>query len=377
MLELSTSVCALAQVAPCEPLDETTFVATIEAGHQFIASEDIAGYRLSSTLLQTRISCLAFVPRPEDWARYLIGEAAVAYFQGEDWESPLTTALSVAPDIDRGVSEDHAIASFVPPAPSPGDPLSASIEMYVDGQPASTVPPPQGLHLVQVREAETLRSILLRDAPVPADWLDRQSAGSQRASDENGQLGQIGGAAAIGWGYRELKQVVDRPGEFLPTGALYGMLGAGSLEVWAFRPVGVTLDVFSNTEPRLDASLFVDVRSSHVAAGLGAALLHVVHVEIDAPVRTLLPSPAAFLSAYGRTLDGRLSVAAGAFTLGRFSADLGVRMGNGPVRFRTGLSGRLVTASFAQSAKPPAVGRQFASNDWSALLNAGISWSAL
>ena len=125
------------------------------------------------------VPCLEFAPDPELWAELLVGLAIVRFSTDGDWQTPLTTALWLSPDIDRRVGRSHPIASFVPPARvTTQDEVPAGLRLYVDGEKVRHLPAPQGLHLYQVRDGDGWRNQLALDQGVPNAWLSAPATSS-------------------------------------------------------------------------------------------------------------------------------------------------------------------------------------------------------
>ncbi|MBN2799940.1 MAG: hypothetical protein JXX28_12410 [Deltaproteobacteria bacterium] len=206
---LSSLLALPALAAPvCAPLDEEAFLSTLADARQALLDADVAAHERVMTGLQARIPCFAFVPSPESWAELLVGVAIVAHATGEDWQSPLTTALTVHPRVDRLVGEHHPLATWSPPPrpASDGPAVPDGVRVYCDGEIVTRVPPSTGWHLVQRRTGDGLATLLLVDEPIPEDWLDLPPLASAR---------RVWTQVGLSGGYGGLSQAVSEQGAWL------------------------------------------------------------------------------------------------------------------------------------------------------------------
>ena len=174
----------------CEPLDASRFRDLLL---QLQAGIDRGNLELSEQVIATmrhELPCLDFAPRSRQWAAYLVGEAVVRFAKGEDWEPAMATALRIYPNVDRGVSSRHPLASWEPPAPlSQGPRVPSMVTVYVDGMRAEQLPPSGELHLVQRTDGRFWNTWLAEpDTPVPLDATD--PAFIQQAHDELAKASQ-------------------------------------------------------------------------------------------------------------------------------------------------------------------------------------------
>ncbi|MEQ1564886.1 MAG: hypothetical protein ABMA64_04555, partial [Myxococcota bacterium] len=198
-MRLAQSLCA------CAPVDARTFLAALADADRAIAGDDVQTHREVRDRVFAMAPCLTEVVPTGPWASFLVGEAAVRYLRGEDWESPLSSALQVAPTIDRGVGPTHEIALWEPPAAAPSDgPVPRGDELFVDGRRVDALPGTSGLHLVQRVHRGAVTTALVERAGVPPAWLTPRPAAEPVA------------AARIGlWlGAEGLDQRVTSPGTY-------------------------------------------------------------------------------------------------------------------------------------------------------------------
>ena len=352
----------------CAPLDEPAFRALVEKARSFIVQDRPTSHAAAAEELEARIPCLTFVPSPQDWAGYLVGLAAVRYVQDGDWQGPLAAALRAVPNIDRGVNENHEMGRWAPPPdpPSPG-PVPEGVRLFVDGVLEPDLPAPSGLHLVQVRTwGGELRSALVIDAPVPADWFDRRRSG--------GLAPWWTASATVG--LERSTQVVDAPGDWVGDDDDLGPELGGSMALRLAgsggTSFGLAVDLLATSDPRLDGSIAATL-GGRAAVGLGAAVATSERVVDGAVDRSIHLVPTVVGAGTAGDDGLRLDAALAAGWLPSFSRAL-VRVGlappGGAVRFRAGITGRMGTARFVQVDS----GRRLATTDWSALAEVGFVW---
>jgi len=207
---------ASAQESVCAPLTEDDFLDSIAAAHQALLDEDVDAHERVMTGLQARVSCFAFIPKPEQWANLLVGASIVDHATGQPWEAKLATALAIHPRVNRMVGSRHPLAKWEPP-PAPattGQEAPEGVRIYFDGELVTEVPAASGYHLAQRRTGDGLVSVLLIDEPIPADWL---------------VVPELGVAVDLGWGFAGVAAggagtslSVDSPGTYLTDGGTIG-----------------------------------------------------------------------------------------------------------------------------------------------------------
>ena len=354
----------------CTPLDEESFRSATSSARSRLDAEDLDAFLEEQRALEARLPCLSFVPEPEAWATWLVDVAVVAYFRGEDWQSPLATALQIAPDIDRGVGPRHEIATWSPPpAVAPAGPVPRGAELFVDGRPAERLPGPGGLHLVQLRDARGLRSLLLRDAPVPLELLRVAEPPSEKAP------AYALGIALVG-GYGRYSQVVDAPGDYV--GDQRGtLLPAGALaQLWAGRTFTGPVQLQGPSTPAAHAAL--GWRAGPVFAGLGLAVDTASYRTADDVHHVPLAAPAASLQVWGLgPLQTDLGLVASAWPGSETSVTLrgASTLVRGPSLARARLRGGL-TAGWRQQWLVQGEDRKLLASDWQVAAHLGLAWGA-
>lgn len=163
---------AQAAAPPCEALDAGGFRdlslllrSGVDRGDDALVDAMIAEF-------DARLPCLAFAPEPHAWADVLVLWSIAAYADGGDWQAPMAAALRIWPAVDRVVSSRHPLASWEPPpAGAEGPPADDRYRVYVDGLPATHLPPPGALALVQRTDGVWWNSAVARPgAPLPDGW---------------------------------------------------------------------------------------------------------------------------------------------------------------------------------------------------------------
>ena len=239
----------------CEPLDASRFRDLLL---QLQAGIDRGNLELSEQVIATmrhELPCLDFAPRSRQWAAYLVGEAVVRFAKGEDWEPAMATALRIYPNVDRGVSSRHPLASWEPPAPlSQGPRVPSMVTVYVDGMRAEQLPPSGELHLVQRTDGRFWNTWLAEpDTPVPLGWATARVEPPPRVSS----WGLVAGGIGTGWVRQEPLFTTDWVQTIGPTDR-GGSYLAGQLQGAAtfYSPVGVWARASGSTwgaSPGLDA----------------------------------------------------------------------------------------------------------------------------
>jgi hypothetical protein len=348
------------------PLDEEAFAALVQATRTLLDQEDLDGFATASRELEASLGGLTFAPEPRLWAEYLVNVAVVAHYHGEDWRSPLATALTLEPGLDRGVGPQHEMAAWTPPPPAPptAERVPRGAELYIDGQPAGLLPAPDGLHLVQLHTREGWRSALLRDAPVPADWLPA----AEPPPSWSLAVSAFGGPGRF-------SQTVDDPGDFVgPQQDARPGLGAQA-QLWWGRPLAVQAELSSSGG--LAGHAAAGVRTGPVFAGLGALARLASYETLEGRERAALLSPALALHGWtglGASLRGDVGLLASGLPGSGASATLSAAttMGRGATRFRAGLSGTWRQTTLVQEGSD----RSLSASLWQVGATAGLAWGA-
>lgn len=327
----------------CSPMDEAAFNAAVADARAFIAEEDLDGYERACLAIEQSASCLTFVPSPEAWGGFLVGLAAVNYYQGGDWRDPLASALAAVPGIDRAVNPEHEIATWTPPAPTPpvGE-VPDGVTLYVDGVETRAVPAPVGIHLLQVRIGDgALQSTVVRNEPVPDAWL----VPPEPPDDDVGSpyLVYVSGAG----GFARRAQAVDAPGDFAADVSHAGFDAGFGLFAWFGRRLGAGIDAVATLTSPLDVVAGAGIRVGRVGLGVGAAVVGAHVFEADELRLVPLAAPALTAAAGVGAIDVGGSVAAWP-SLVHATARAGVAIPTGPVRARAGLGARFARSSFVQ-----------------------------
>ncbi len=236
---------AHAQDPACsEPLTEPALVSALEAATAAIHDADPDTHTAITDELKAAIPCFDFVPKPEQWAEIMLGIAIVAHHAEEDWQSPLTTALTIHPDIDRLVGKNHGFYDWQPPPrPEPTDRVAPEgTRVFYDGLIVSKIPQPKGIHLVQRRDGDGLQTRLLVDEAIPEAWLVAPEVASKKRD-----LGW--GVVGVGGGIRLVHQSPENPGTFAPETGGNGGGGAVASHGWLrlAGPMGLRFGVAGQT----------------------------------------------------------------------------------------------------------------------------------
>ena len=253
-----------------------------------------------------QLGCLESVPDPELWAKLLLGHAISSFSTGGDWESPLTTALRIQPDIDRLVGAGHPIASFTPPPPpEQGAEVPEGVRLYVDGERVSHLPAPVGLHLLQLRDGDGWRNVLAKDEAVPEAWLVERSLGREARHPFAVVSAAVGGGAVL----LDTSESVDFVEGYDSAGLQVG--GRAHASVPIAGPVSIAGDAWVGWSPGglgVGGYLGPGLLLGPVEVSAGPALQAVPLTDSDGTRLSLLPLPA--LRVLWRS-NGRFQVDAG------------------------------------------------------------------
>lgn len=370
---------ASAGAAPCEPVDELVFRSYVLDAQAAIDRGDVELPEAILDELDQRLPCLTFPPAPRMWADLLVAEAIVEFSRGGDWASPMAAALRIRPRIDRGVGAGHPLATWQPPVLDLQGPLAPpQATFYVDGLQTKRLPPDQGLWLLQKTDGRFWNTLLLRNEPLPEDWVMEPVISPPRlvAWVRGGIL--LGGGAITqsnDWGsdlyltYRGL----ERPE--LAWG------GAADVQITFFSPLGVlaqgiapwTLDGFSG-DGRINGVWTLGGLS--VGAGIGSSLIVTYEGDEEQPRRRTRPlrygSGVAMLRSRGR-LGLDVSVAGGLSTaLARYEASAGLLVPVWGERFRLSVLTYRHRVRFTQTGLPD---RRLTSATARVLLRLDWTWS--
>ncbi len=255
---------ASAQDASCEPTDEPEFRGLVLQSQAAIDRGDVELNAQIQHELEERLPCLVFAPPPRLWADYLVTVAIGSFVAGKPWQPALFTALQIRPGVDRGVSGAHPIARWEPPPAEPSaepTPVPSGVLLYIDGLPAETLPPTQGMHLVQRRDGKWWASTIVVDEAIPSDFLTTAAEGPPRIILE----GHVG----LGFGMRATGQdKTTRDGDVWESdfiagaGARFPLSGHMRGSATFFSPIGVAGEL---SHPiRFSGGLQVDARATAI-----------------------------------------------------------------------------------------------------------------
>lgn len=225
---------ARAELAACDPIDEPEFRSYVLDAQSAIDRGDVELPAAILAEIDARLACLTFAPSPRMWADLLVARAIVEFSRGGRWEGPMAAALRIRPAIDRGVGPGHPLARWEPPPiPAGGAPVPDGVRLYVDGFPSPTVPPADGVWLVQKTDGRYWNTLLLKDQPVPEDWIAGPVEQPARIRSW-GRLGVLVGAGRAA-------QVNSWGSDVYPNAQADSVvLGAsGDLQLTFFSPFGV------------------------------------------------------------------------------------------------------------------------------------------
>jgi hypothetical protein len=272
---------ALAQIAgaedrqACAPLEEPELRALILDSQSAIDRGDI---ELPSSILEEvhqRLPCLAFAPPPRMWADLMVAQAIVEFSRGGDWEDPMAAALRIRPAIDRGVGPGHPLAHWVPPEPEPsGPPVPSGVRLYIDGFPSPTLPPEEGLYLVQKTDGRFWNTVLLHDEALPPSWVEAPVEQPPRLASW-GRLGVAVGSGSV------LQAPSWSSDIYLPLDRRRLMGGAqGEMQLTFFSPFGLLGHASVLASPTLQLDGWLSAiwawRGLSVGVGPGTATFGVV-----------------------------------------------------------------------------------------------------
>lgn len=365
-LALLWALSARAQPAPgCAPLDEAAFAAKLSSARSFLDAEDLDAFSVMQHDVEEHIPCLVFVPAASDWAAHLVDVAVVAYFRGEDWSTPLATALQIAPQIARGVGPEHEIASWTPPAPvPPAGTVPRGITLLVDGTPTTAVPGAGGLHLVQIRDDAGLRSVLLRNAPVPADWIE--------SAQQPSQTPPYALAVSLTGAYGQYAQRVDSPGDYVGPENGHMLNLGGVVQLWAGRTVGATVQVTGPLDPSAHTAL--GLMSGPLFAGLGASVDTAPYRTDDGVSRVVIAAPVASIQLWNLSpAHADLGLVTSAWPGSEIATTVraAATIGKQRTRLRPGLAGAWRQQWLAQGED-----RELRATDWRLTASLGLAWGA-
>ena len=373
----------------CAPLDEEAFADAVAAVHRLIDDEALGTFELVQDAFEVRLPCLTFVPAPEAWARYLVDVAVVSHHNGGDWQRPLATALAVAPGTPLGVGPRHPMAAWTPPEPSdPPGRAPEGVALFVDGVETARLPA-RGIHLVQVRTATGLRSVLLRDEPLPDHWLGDEpsaEAGPESvavvapANDADPSTDPpppftlaVGGHVAAG----RFVQDVDAEGDHVDDLAARALRGGGHLAMWVGRPLAVTAEIAAPLYPIGDPAglggyAAAGARVGPVFFGAGGTVGAAPHATHTGEASSLFVAPAVSVHAWtAAPVRADFGVIAAALPGWERSTVVraGTTMGRAASRVRAGLAGQWRERQLRQGAL-----RRLRTTEWTVSAQLSLAW---
>jgi hypothetical protein len=240
--------------------------------------------------------------------------------------------------------------------------LPRAAELFVDGRRVEAAPAPGGLHLVQLRTDVGFVSRLVRDEPVPADWLVRPRTAPRPV------VAMISAALGVA----RQAQVVQSPGTFADDWQRTRPDAGVAARAWFGAPIGVLAEITSTTARPIDGLVAAGVRTGIGALGFGVTAATVSRREGGEVREQLLAAPvvaAAGWTGGATTLDGSAS-----FGLGPAYRHAALRAGlsppGTPIRLRIGLEGRLAGAGYLQ----PDSGRTLSATELRLTAQTGVVW---
>lgn len=238
---LSLMTAALA--ATCEqPFSQAELRSTIGRAKAAIENGDPAAHVRASDALRDGIACLESQLPSNEWADFLVTEALIKYAEkAPGWEKALKLALELVPD--HPDVQDFILEDYLEPAPAagPSKPIPDGTVVFIDGKIVTrSIPPLDGLHVVQMVRDGRWQSRMLRNEPFPDHWLVVEQAEEPVRQRRRvglaswGTVGLYGGFA--NWsqtGVASVPSVTDRD----ESGAHFGIAGHGQL--YFVRSLGV------------------------------------------------------------------------------------------------------------------------------------------
>jgi hypothetical protein len=217
----------------CEPIDEPAFRSYVLDAQSAIDRGDVELPAAILAEIDGRVACLTFAPSPRMWADLLVARAIVEFSRGGDWEDAMAAALRIRPAIDRGLGPGHPLAQWEPPPPPPGGaPVPDGARIYVDGFPAATLPPAQGLYLVQKTDGRYWNTLLVHDEPIAPEWVEGPVEQRPRIRSW-GRIGLLLGAGRA-------QQLNSWGSDVYPSAKADSVVfgGSGDLQLTFFSPFG-------------------------------------------------------------------------------------------------------------------------------------------
>ncbi len=178
MLVLSLlALSSVARAGECEPLYEAEARELIDASYAALEGEepDLAEHDRLMRQIQTRIPCADWEIGPTIWQEYLISMAVRNYFGGQDWQSPMATALRIDPKVELPVRQGHPLRDFEPaPPPSDRGPLPEGVTLRLDGRPLLAYRKIDSWALLQRWNGDELQTAVVREpGDIPQDFLTK------------------------------------------------------------------------------------------------------------------------------------------------------------------------------------------------------------
>lgn len=321
-----SSLAASAATPACAPLDEAEFRSFVLDAQSAVDRGDVELPAAILAELDRRLPCLTFAPQPRMWADLLVMRAIVEFSRGGPWEDALAAALRIRPAIDRGVGAGHPMAAWEPPAPPPGGPpVPDGVQLFVDGLRSPTLPPSEGLYLVQKTDGRFWNTVVLRDADLPFAWVTAEVDQPPRVA----VWGRVGAVLGTGSALQTNDWGSDWYDNHTTSGLALGL--AGDLHATFYSPFGVLAHgrISSMADsPGLDARAAAIWTWRGLTLGAGAGLVSVDTFQDTGPDRVArftmerYPLGTAMLRARkGFRVDAALTVGA---TQALGVADLGV-----------------------------------------------------
>ena len=192
----------------CQPLYEAEARELIDASYAALEGEqpDLAEHDRLMRQIQTRIPCADWEIDAATWQSYLISMAVRNYFGGQDWRSPMTTAVRIDPSVELPVRKGHPLRDFVPaPPPSDRGPLPEGVSLRLDGRPLQAYRKLDSWALLQRWNGDELQTAVVREpGDIPQAFLTKPRLPSavRRVKRRNAihTWGSAGGGALLATG---------------------------------------------------------------------------------------------------------------------------------------------------------------------------------
>ncbi len=338
--------------ADCQ-LDAKGFEELVSRANDALDRDDPVGHGATWREMQERLPCLREPLPASSWASFLVGLALLERTVGlPNWSQPLQVATEVDPKVPRDVGDD-AFRKFAPVAiPAPGPALPTDAGYFLDGRALEREPTVTGgPHVVQRQKGATWTTLLLRDAPFPADW--KAAVVVAEVPEPAGETELVGVLWAVG-GAGAATQQTDAAARFVPStegaGAMVGVATHGGIQpglAGAFWDGGLAVHLQAPLDLHANAGIALGgaTVAVQVGAGLGTARIE----QTDGGQGVVLVRPHVGVSGGLPLGDWSLDGAVGGGWIPASSAASGwaaLSRGGGPVGPVFGLDGGFASYHF-------------------------------